>query len=77
MTPFAHPWATIQSEKSAAMANYTANKTIDNPKVPPGLHNDFESRPRRDDEKGERPAIEMGNRDRGPKHEDPNEVSQR
>jgi hypothetical protein len=52
-------------------------RRIDNPKVPQGLGDDAESKPRRDDEKGERPAIEMGNRDRGPKAEDPNEVSRR
>lgn len=58
------------------MAQNTANR-IDNPKVPPGLHDDAFSKPRRDDEKGPRPAIELGNRDRGPKPEDPHEVSQR
>lgn len=40
-------------------------REIENPRVPPGLH-DAESKPKRDDEKGERPTIELGNRDRGP-----------
>jgi len=43
--------------------------TIDNPKVPPGLHVDAEDKEHRDDEKGDRLAIEGGNRDRGPKPE--------
>ncbi len=58
------------------MTETTLHK-IDNPKVPPGLDDDAESKPRRDDEKGGRSTIEMGNRDRGPKPDDPNEVSQR
>ena len=57
------------------MTKDTANKKVDNPRVPEGLHDDIESKPGRDDEKGDRPAIEMGNRDRGPKPEDPNEVA--
>lgn len=41
-------------------------RNVDNPKVPPGL-GDAESKPKRDDEKGGRPTIDLGNRDRGPK----------
>jgi hypothetical protein len=41
------------------------NREIENPKVPIGLP-DAESKPKRDDEKGGRPTIEIGNRDRGP-----------
>lgn len=46
-------------------------REIENPRVPDGLP-DAESKPRRDDEKGGRPTIELGNRDRGPakSHED-------
>ncbi len=46
-------------------------REIENPRVPDGLP-DAESKPKRDDEKGGRPTIEQGNRDRGPAkpHED-------
>jgi len=40
-------------------------REIENPRVPVGLP-DAESKPGRDDEKGDRPTIELGNRDRGP-----------
>ena len=40
-------------------------REIHNPGVPDGL-SDADSKPRRDDEKGDRPVIELGNRDRGP-----------
>ncbi len=40
-------------------------RTIDNPRVPADLPQ-AESKPKRDDEKGDRPTIELGNRDRGP-----------
>ena len=50
------------------------NREVENPMVPPGLP-DAESKPKRDDEKGGRPTIEQGNRDRGPAkpHEDRSE----
>lgn len=46
-------------------------REIEHPRVPDGLP-DAESKPKRDDEKGNRPTIELGNRDRGPAkpHED-------
>lgn len=48
-----------------------STREIEGPTVPTGLP-DAESKPRRDDEKGRRPTIELGNRDRGPAkpHED-------
>ena len=46
-------------------------RKVNNPKVPADL-GEAESKPKRDDEKGDRPTIELGNRDRGPEetHQD-------
>lgn len=46
------------------MSNLT--REIEHPRVPTALPADPESKPKRDDEKGGRPTIELGNRDRGP-----------
>lgn len=47
-------------------------REIQHPRVPTALPIDPDSKPERDDEKGGRPTIEQGNRDRGPAkpHED-------
>jgi len=44
----------------------TTTRAIEHPRVPTALPVDPESKPERDDEKGGRPTIELGNRDRGP-----------